>query len=115
MTDLDTAQVGPPVAGGWVPNDSFADRLARVRRHQGWNYAEASEACGFARQNWRLWEVAGQMPRDKVDVAAKIAERTGCDFVWLLTGDPGSGKATVRYSLDYSPDPGVLALTGLAA
>jgi transcriptional regulator with XRE-family HTH domain len=92
---------GDPSDGGWVPEDSFADRLARVRRRMGWNFSEAGRACGVTGQSWRLWEQHDRPPRDLLEVAKKIAEGTGCDVVWLLTGRRSSGPLapTVPYVL----------------
>jgi transcriptional regulator with XRE-family HTH domain len=99
MTDIDTGLVGSPVVagGGWVPEDSFADRLGRVRRRQGWNFTEAGRFCGVSGKSWRLWEQHDRRPYDVVEVAEKIAAATGCDYVWLLTGRRTTevGKPTV--------------------
>lgn len=75
-------------AGGWVPDDStFGARLALVRQRMGWgNVKEAAMACQLPTESWRTWERDGVMPRALVEVAEKIAERTGADFGWLLAG-----------------------------
>lgn len=85
-----------------MPQDSFADRLARVRRHQGWNYAEASMECGFPRQNWRLWEVGESQPSNMAQVVEKIHTRTGVDRMWLMWGNAAGAKTTGEY---YDPYP----------
>lgn len=58
-----------------------------VRQRMGWgNVKEAALACGVPVESWRNWERDGARPRNLVDVAEQIAERTGCDFYWLLVG-----------------------------
>lgn len=71
----------------WIPTDSFGARLALIRQAKGWNVKEAAEACGLNDQSWRNWEAGGGV--QKMDrVALKIAEATGCNYVWLLAGGP---------------------------
>lgn len=87
----------------WVPDDStFGARLALVRQHMGWgNVKEAADACGLPVESWRRWERDGRAPRDIVEIADTISERTGCDFGWLLAGrrlaDKQRNAATLRY------------------
>jgi DNA-binding XRE family transcriptional regulator len=69
----------------WVPEDSFGARLAQIRQTLGWNVKIAAETCGLNDQSWRNWE-DGKRCRDLLDVAAKIANATGCDRQWLLMG-----------------------------
>lgn len=72
---------------GWVPTfDEFGARLAAVRNKMGWNAKEAALACGIAQGSWREWEVRNRLPRDFAQAAEKIAERTGVDKYWLMTG-----------------------------
>lgn len=103
MTELDTER--PPTTGsapaGWVPQDSFADRLARIRRHHRWNYTQASIECGFPRQNWRMWEVGGVEPSKLADVIKKIHARTGVDRDWLMWGDAALSGTTAQYYSTY--------------
>jgi len=71
----------------WVPDTtSFGSRLALVRWRMGWNAKEAALACGLPPGSWRDWEVHGRMPRNVIQVAGQVAERTGVDDLWLLTG-----------------------------
>lgn len=46
-------------------------------------------ACGIPVENWRRWERDNRAPRDVVDQAKRISNRTGCDFYWLLVGSTG--------------------------
>ena len=71
----------------WVPVDTFGARLALIRQRMQWNVKEAAEACGLVDQSWRNWE-DGMSPRKVHDVARQIAERTGCDYTWLVAGGP---------------------------
>lgn len=70
----------------WKPSDSeFGTRLAMVRQQMGWNAKEAALACDLPPQSWRNWE-AGRSPQDYATVTRQIAERTGVDLHWLMTG-----------------------------
>jgi hypothetical protein len=73
---------------GWTADDStFGARLALIRQRMGWgNVKQAAAACGLPPESWRRWERDGRSPRDILDIAAVIAERTGCDYGWLLAG-----------------------------
>lgn len=73
---------------GWTADDStFGARLALVRQRMGWgNVKEAAVNCGVPTESWRTWERDGVEPRRIVEIAATIADRTGCDYGWLLTG-----------------------------
>lgn len=72
----------------WIPRDTFGARLALVRQHMGWNTAQAAAACGLGDVNWRKWE-HGRSPRNVHEVARQIADRTGCDYSWLMLGSSG--------------------------
>lgn len=87
MTTPETA-TRESTAQPWIPGDeTFGARLALIRQHMGWgNVAEAAQACSVPVPSWRNWERDGRNPRDIVDIAKKIADRTGCDYLWLLTG-----------------------------
>jgi hypothetical protein len=80
----------------WVPDMStFGARLALIRQRMGWgNVKHAAEECGLPVQSWRSWERDGVDPTRKVEVAAKIAERTDCDYLWLVFG-PSRGARRV--------------------
>jgi hypothetical protein len=53
----------------------------------GWgSVAEAAIACGLPVPSWRNWERDGRRPRRYEEVCAIIADRSGCDFGWLLAG-----------------------------
>lgn len=91
----------PGQARPWIPTDeTFAARLALIRQRMGWgNVAEAAMACGVPVASWRNWERDGREPRRVVEVAQLIANRTGCDFMWLVAGripTRGSGSANRR-------------------
>ena len=69
--------------------DEFGARLALIRWAQGWNQKEASLACNLPAASWREWELSGRTPRNLVEVAEKIAARTGYSDYWIMTGkDP---------------------------
>ncbi len=70
----------------WVPEDTFASRLALVRNRMGWNVLEAATACGCNDQSWRNWEAGDIKPRAMDDIIRSIAKATGCDPVWLMFG-----------------------------
>ena len=73
---------------GWTADDStFGARLALIRQRMAWgNVKEAAVACGLPPESWRTWERDNVAPRRVVEVAAIIAEKTGCDYGWLLAG-----------------------------
>ena len=75
-------------SSGWTPDDStFGARLALIRQRMRWgNVKEAAVACGLPTESWRSWERDNRAPRNVVEIAAIIADRTGCDYGWLLTG-----------------------------
>jgi hypothetical protein len=78
---------------GWIPNaTSFGARLILIRQRMGWgNVKEAAIECGLPPESWRQWE-KGAAPRRIVEISSVVSNRTGCSYLWLLTGD-GSGKA----------------------
>lgn len=92
-TDTQAQQETQP----WVPELTFAARLALVRHKMGWNVKEAATACGFAAQSWRGWELQGREPHRLTTIAMTIATRTGVDYLWLVHG-PDRGGQTVRRS-----------------
>jgi transcriptional regulator with XRE-family HTH domain len=83
---------------GWTADDStFGARLALIRQRMGWgNVKQAAAACGLPPESWRRWERDGRSPRDILDIAAVIAERTGCDYGWLLAGARLTSYAATR-------------------
>ena len=82
---------------GWTMDDStFGARLALVRLHMDWNVKQAARECGLPAASWRTWERDGVQPRDKDDIAWRIAERTGCGYGWLLAGPRLTTYAAAR-------------------
>lgn len=70
-----------------VPStESFGARLALIRWQMSWNAKEAALACNLSPQSWREWELSGRRPHNFVEVAEKIAQRTGIDDYWIMTG-----------------------------
>lgn len=103
VTGMDTGS-GQSSARGWIPDDStFGARLALVRQRMGWgNLKEAAIECGIPPETWRTWERDGVVPRRMVEISGLIADRTGCDYGWLLAGqrlrgeNPGHSPAADR-------------------
>lgn len=102
----------------WVPEDTFGDRLARIRRQMRWNVSEAATACGVSHQSWRNWEEGG-LPRDLYKTAEAIAHASGCSERWLLMGSQNRKDLTAADlelvhsstdSDDTRPGPGQMAL-----
>lgn len=80
-------QVDPRTAGWTADDGTFGARLALIRQRMQWgNVKEAAIACGLPPESWRTWERDGVAPRRIVDIAEQIAAKTGCDYLWLLTG-----------------------------
>lgn len=91
-TETDTSPATP-----WVhSDDTFAARLALVRHRMGWNVKEAARAAGVPGASWRLWEIDGANPRDKVATGKKIAAASGCDYLWLVHGPDRGGAVSMR-------------------
>ena len=98
---------------GWVPTlNTFGARLAVVRQRMGWgNLKEAAIACGLPPASWRSWERDGVSPRRVVEIARGISERTGVDYMWLLTGQtpsdprPDGPAEAVCAIRDSNPEP----------
>lgn len=90
MTQAHTLDTNP---GDGLPDNwradasTFGARLALVRQRMGWgNVKEAATECGVPTESWRTWERDGATPRDTAAIARKIADRTRCDYLWLLAG-----------------------------
>jgi hypothetical protein len=85
-----------PDERGWTADDStFGARLALIRQHMGWgNVKEAATACGVPAETWRTWERDGVMPRNYTEICDRIAQVTGADFIWLLTGNRTPSTST---------------------
>ncbi len=80
----------------WVPDlGTFGARLAVVRQHMGWNMKEAARECGVPQNSWTGWELFGREPRGLARVSRSIAERTGVDYVWLMTGQAPAGQGAI--------------------
>jgi transcriptional regulator with XRE-family HTH domain len=78
---------------GWTVDDStFGARLALVRQRMQWNIKEAARECGIPAASWGTWE-GGAMPRRYTEMCRLIADRTGCDFGWLLAGPGLKGRS----------------------
>lgn len=90
--------VDRPTSQGWVADDStFGARLALVRQHMRWgNVKEAAVACGLPTESWRSWERDGRAPQRLAEIAGIIADRTGCDFGWLVAGPRASGGGAAK-------------------
>ncbi|WFF07219.1 hypothetical protein O7622_01060 [Micromonospora sp. WMMD1076] len=85
-----TSLNGVELPDNWKPDTSaFGARLALLRWQLNFNMKEAALVCGFPAQSWRTWELDGTSPRDIVAVARQIADRTRCDYLWLLLGEQG--------------------------
>jgi transcriptional regulator with XRE-family HTH domain len=90
-----------PVVGWTVDDSTFGARLALIRRRMDWNVKQAARECGQSAASWRAWELHDARPRDYLDVCRMIAERTGCDRWWLLTGERQAtpNRATAKYPI----------------
>jgi transcriptional regulator with XRE-family HTH domain len=107
---LMTAVYGEPrpanTGQGWTVDDStFGARLALVRQRMQWNIKEAARECGIPAASWGTWE-NGAMPRRYTEMCRLIAERTGCDYGWLVLGPQSSSALTTHgYSTVTEPSP----------
>jgi len=66
------------VHGGWVPADSFGQRLMLTRKALGLSVKEIALATGLHYATWSTWE-NGRLPSDKVDVGRRLSETYGVD------------------------------------
>lgn len=73
---------------GWVAEDTWGARLALVRQRMGWNYEQAGHACEIEPETWRQWEKVGRSPRKIHEVARRISDQSGANYVWLMAGGP---------------------------
>lgn len=80
---------------GIVPDDTFASRLDRIRKHFGLTIEQAAERTGLNYGSWSNWE-RGMRPRREVEVAEQIAESLGVDLNWILFGDRPRKSAVRR-------------------
>lgn len=96
-----------PYRTGWIADDStFGARLALVRQRMGWgNIKEAAVACGVPVESWRRWERDGRKPHNVIKRAWQIAERTGCDYMWLLHGPKVRGLQVRREDVEALINP----------
>lgn len=101
-----TTDTDPATTSGWIPNDeAFGTKLAMLRQSMGWgNIKEAAHACGLPAESWRTWERDNVHPRRVLEVAAAIAQATGCDYAWLVGARSGqrltygaNGAISARY------------------
>lgn len=104
---------------GWVPQETFVERLFLVRARMGWNRKEAALACGIPYATWRTWEVGGSHPADFESTCRKIASGSGCDLYWLMTGQvserPGPGGLSAsRCTQPFGPTPALRLLPDAA-
>lgn len=78
------------VERGWVPADSFGQRLMLVRRSLGLSVKEIALATGFHYATWSTWE-NGRLPSDVLDVVRRLSDTYGVDRDWLLWGGAFGG------------------------
>jgi len=91
-----TTTADSPTKKGWTVDDStFGARLALVRQRMDWNLKEAAIECGLPPASWKNWERDSSEPRRLIETVTLISNRTGCDFLWLLTGS--NARTTAQY------------------
>lgn len=69
----------------WVPPDTFADRLLRVRKARKLTVDKAASSAGVSAATWSTWE-RGAHPRDLLDVVQRVSEGLDVSRDWLLWG-----------------------------
>ena len=70
---------------GWVPPDSFADRLIIVRRYLELTQEEAAAKAEINPKTWATWEL-GTKPRAMNEVVDQIARNLGVSRAYLMWG-----------------------------
>lgn len=68
-----------------VPTWTLGDRINKARRHAGLEQGDLADACEVSRPLVSLWENDKAEPR--ANHVLVIAELTGVDAGWLLSGD----------------------------
>lgn len=99
---------------GWVPADTFGDRLRAVRRHLNLRVEQIAELCEVPLATWSSWE-HGRRPRRLDEVVQTIATQTGVDRNWLMWGVGGRDlhERSSQWSTHRTLD-GILATLGMA-
>lgn len=67
-----------------IPQFTWGDRIARVRKDLGMDQKEFAELIGYPRGTIGGWEASGSLPRDIVTAARRIEAKTGVPFEWLI-------------------------------
>lgn len=63
---------------------AFGRRIAEARLAAGKEQVEIAKALGAAASQVSEWETGAKLPQ--VNTVARVAEITGCDLQWLITG-----------------------------
>lgn len=75
----------------WIPENTFASRLVRIRRALRLQLIEISELYDIKMTTYASWE-RGAMPHDMTAAIDKIVEATAVDGDWLRFGDEPEGQ-----------------------
>jgi transcriptional regulator with XRE-family HTH domain len=68
----------------WIPEDTFGDRLRRIRRHLKLSQGEFSARIGEGEKALASWEAGNREPRSAVAVAKRIELAFGVPAAWVL-------------------------------
>lgn len=76
----------------WIPEETFGDRLRRVRRSLGMNQGEFAAKLGtdVGVKALGAWETGSREPRGAVAMARRIELAFGVPASWLLGLDSGT-------------------------
>lgn len=91
-------------AEAWIPEDTFAARLALIRTQLRLNVKQAAERCEISEVTWRSWE-RGARPQAMDKVVRKIADKLGADPNWLMWGGALTTTCSSLPSLSLVPLP----------
>lgn len=73
------------IAGPWIPEWSFGDKVRKIRRAKGMTQTEFAQALGVGDRAAAAWEsIDDRMPRDVVAIAKRIEVRFQVPAAWLL-------------------------------
>ena len=73
------------IKSDWIPSDSFATRIAILRRELGMSRAEFAEHVGLTANQIQGME-DGRSPQRLQEKVQKIHKATGVDREWLMWG-----------------------------
>jgi len=82
----------------YIPQFTFGDRVAKIRRDMTLEQFRFGELIGYSKSTIAGWEAEGKQPRDLVSVARKISEVSGAPVGWILGVFPDAAGPSIPNS-----------------